>query len=54
MRLCCLKSNQLKKLMSTPVNLNEQLLSGRGGGGGGGGGAVVPELIPVTPVGKKC
>ena len=52
MRLCCLKSNQLKKLMSTPVNLNEQLLSGRGGGGGGL--TVVPKLIPVTPVGKKC
>ena len=53
MRLCCLKSNQLKKLMSTPVNLTEQLLSGRGGGGGGGV-TVVPKLIPVTPVGKKC
>ena len=52
MRLCCLQSNQLKKLMSTPVNLTEQLLSGRGGGGGGV--TVVPKLTPVTPVGKKC
>ena len=52
MRLCCLKSNQLKKLMSTPVNLTEQLLSGRGGRGGGG--HCGAKLIPVTPVGKKC